>query len=472
MTKHQAAAQIKAIKQVTKKGLRSKKAARKLLMELANFKMFAVVLMLPLYTHANDITISKDTTLTSNWVLPLNTVIHIINNAQIHGRATMVNPIIDAPLRIKCFDTTISFSNAQPYGQDFSTLWYGNEDRAVQKAADMCIANHIWNCFNPRGIYTITKPIKLANLYNGSYTAVELHFYGESDFWHEATVFNYTATTGFCLGIQVGKGSNIGNITLRGPYKAPSDPTAPANTWRGTSITQGIVIDYDGTKNSGGSTGVVVHDTKVTNFTYCYAVSPNGVTFNADILTLNQIQCGECYVGFVSGQAQEKGNSINGIYSWGKVYCLINIGNEGKAQAGQYTIRGGNVAGGCVNLFNIRQSGWYGVAVYDLFAESVTSIGNATTGDSQSTPPMSFYSCTFHFNKPGATVLTSNSNKIVFTNCLFRYYGMPDTLHMAGVSTFVGTEFSKGGVASNQLGGILVRYANGRYEYGPVIKLP
>ena len=39
MTKHQVAAQIKAIKQVTKKGLRSKKSARALLAELAAFKL-------------------------------------------------------------------------------------------------------------------------------------------------------------------------------------------------------------------------------------------------------------------------------------------------------------------------------------------------------------------------------------------------------------------------------------------------
>jgi hypothetical protein len=44
----------------------------------------------------------------------------------------------------------------------------------------------------------------------------------------------------------------------------------------------------------------------VGNFTIDYLVSPNGKTFNADILVFENIRCGDARVGFASGQARRK----------------------------------------------------------------------------------------------------------------------------------------------------------------------
>ena len=63
----------------------------------------------------------------------------------------------------------------------------------------------------------------------------------------------------------------------------------------------------------------------------CYDISPNGVTYNADIIKLEDIKVDNCRVGVRSGQAQEKGNEINNIVAWGNTQILIQIGKSGKS---------------------------------------------------------------------------------------------------------------------------------------------
>ncbi len=84
-----------------------------------------------------------------------------------------------------------------------------------------------------------------------------------------------------------------------------------------------MVIDYDGSKNRGGSTGVQLHDLNVGNFAIDYAISPNGVTVNADIIIMENIRCGDARLGISAGQAQEKGNVIRGLYSWGRIHTVF-----------------------------------------------------------------------------------------------------------------------------------------------------
>jgi hypothetical protein len=201
------------------------------------------------------------------------------------------------------------------------------------------------------------------------------------------------------------------------------------------------VIDYDGTRNTSGSTGVKIHDVFVGNFSINYLVSPNGKTFNADILLFENIRCGDARVGFASGQAQEKGNVIRGIYSWGSIHTLVSIGRYGKSQAGHYVIDGGNIAGKCIRLFDITQVGWYSTSISNLFSESLASVGRITTQI-----PVSISNCTFHFVFPeviGRQVLFfSNNEKTRFSNCIFRYYGSKQPMKFLGAATYDNCLFS------------------------------
>jgi hypothetical protein len=72
------------------------------------------------------------------------------------------------------------------------------------------------------------------------------------------------------LGLQVNKGTEINNLAITGLFKAPAWPDSeyynmPFEKFRDVNgkcddMYAGVVIDYDGSKNDGGSTGIKIHD--------------------------------------------------------------------------------------------------------------------------------------------------------------------------------------------------------------------
>lgn len=410
--------------------------------------------------QAQDIFITKDTVVNTIWTLAPGTILKFGSKGFISGKGTIKGGIIDAALNQWIFDTTIILQPEGTYTNVFSAKWFGagrmkDNFAALQKGINTILSNQstLRNFFIPRGIYSFSKPLLIANLYKENYTACTIHVYGESAFWDSGngTTLLYTETDGFALGLQLNKGTEINNLTITGQFKAPggddstyynipfekfNDVNGKCSQWYA-----GLVIDYDGTKNTSGSTGVKVHDLHVGNFTINYLVSPNGKTFNADILIFENIRCGNAKVGFASGQAQEKGNIIRGIYSWGSVHTLFSSGRYGKAQAGNYTIDGGNIAGRCIRLFDISQAGWYTTNISNLFAESLGSVGIIN-----SQLPLNVNNCTFHFIYPSKigqqTLLATNNNLIVFSNCIFRFYGNNSPMKFSGKTTFTNCTFS------------------------------
>jgi hypothetical protein len=129
------------------------------------------------------------------------------------------------------------------------------------------------------------------------------------------------------------------------------------------------------------------------------------------------------------------------VLQLGSIHTLYVAGKYGKAQAGSYTIDGGNIAGRCIRLFDIAQAGWYSTNISNIFAESLGSIGNISTQI-----PLNISNSTFHFvyaNKIGRqTLLSSNNEKVAFNNCIFRYYGKTDPMKFVGRATFNNCQFS------------------------------
>lgn len=423
-----------------------------------------VLLSLILYPFqlvvSQDIFINKDTAINNTWQLPQGAIIKFGSKGHISGNGTIRGGIIDAALGQWIFDTTLTLFPEGTYGKDFSARWFGAgrvKDNSVvlQKGINTVLANHerLRDFFIPKGIYEFSKPLTVASIYKGQYVGSTIHIYGETSFWDccNGTTLRYTSTDGFALGLQLNKGSEVNNLAITGQFKSPEGKDAD---YYNTSFENykdvkgkcgemyaGIVIDYDGSKNVGGSTGVKIHDVSVGNFTIDYQVSPNGKTFNADILLFENIKCGDAKVGFASGQAQEKGNVIRGIYSWGSVHTLVSIGRYGKSQAGNYIIDGGNIAGRCIRLFEISQSGWYSTSIANIFSESLATIGSITTQI-----PASISNCTFHFLYPEAigkqTLFYTNNEKTKFSNCIFRYYGSKQAMKFLGTATYDNCFFS------------------------------
>ncbi len=308
--------------------------------------------------------------------------------------------------------------------------------------------------FIPRGVYRYSQSLKIFVLNNNRYTGASIRIYGESGFWNEGTVLRYTGNE-FALGGQLLKGAEIDHLTLAGNFHAPkadgpdyySIPFEKFTDPNTSDELAGIVIDYDGSKNKGGSTGVQLHDLNVGHFAVDYLISPNGKTDNADIILMENIRCGEARLGISAGQAQEKGNVIRGLYSWGRIHTIFATNIFGKHQAGNYTIDGGNIAGKPIRLIYNPQSGWFPTHISNLFCESLGTIGIITSGDSKHNLPVSISNCVFDFAYVSQacvqTLFTSNSPYIKFQNCSFRYYGAwSDTLHFNGVATFDNCTFS------------------------------
>jgi hypothetical protein len=411
-------------------------------------------------TFSQDILINKDTTINNTWKIPLGAILKFGSKGHISGTGTIRGGIIDASLEQWIFDTTLTIIPEGTYGKDFSAKWFGagrvkDNSNALQKGINTVLANNetLRNFYIPKGTYNYGTPLIIANTYKGQYSGSTIHMYGETSFWDccSGTTLRYMSTGGFALGLQLNKGTEINNLAITGQFKSPAgNDTTYYNTpfekytdanGKCGDYYFGIVIDFDGSKNVGGSTGVKIHDVAVSNFTIDYMVSPNGKTFNADILIFENIKCGDAKVGFASGQAQEKGNVIRGIYSWGSIHTLVSIGHFGKYQAGNYTIDGGNIAGRCIRLFDISQSGWYSTSISNLYSESIATIGNFYTQI-----PASISNCNFHllYSKVigRQTILNSNNDKIKFSNCIFRYYGSKEEMKFVGYATYDNCFFS------------------------------
>lgn len=409
---------------------------------------------------AQDIFINKDTLVDKIWNITTGTILHFGSQGHISGKGTIKGGIIDASLGQWIFDTTLTLYPEGTYGKDFSARWFGagrfkDNAGALQKGINTVLENQqsLHNFFIPKGVYPFGRPLLIQSIYKGSYAGITIHMYGESSFWDccNGTTLQYTATNGFAIGLQLNKGTEINNLIIKGKFKSPGGNDSlyyniPFEKYNDANnecsyMYAGLVIDYDGSKNTGGSTGISIHDIDVGNFCVDYLISPNGKTFNADILLFQNIRCGDARVGFATGQAQEKGNIIRGIFSWGSIHTLISIGRYGKSQAGQYTIDGGNVAGRCIRLFDITQIGWYATHISNLFTESIATIGNIT-----SQIPTSIDNCTFHFVLPQTigrqNLFYANNNKVAFNNCIFRYYGLPDAMKFTGYATYNNCFFS------------------------------
>lgn len=428
-------------------------------------------ILLPLLSLSQDITIKKDTTVNGIWIIPTSTVIRFENNSRIHGNGTIQGGIIDAATTQHIFDTTLTVRPYGVYGKDFSCAWFGakvypDAYNSIQKSINTCIENSIRNCFLPKGNYHIGLSLKIAYLYKGQYSAASVHFYGESEFWDNKTNIICDRDGWFALGIQVGKGTEIDHLTFTGKFQSPTTTGAdyyntPILSYGSPNLSYGIIVDYDGSLNSSGSTGCKFHDLLINNFQVGISISPNAITFNAEILSFENIHFGDMRIGFQSGQAQEKANEIRGLWAWGKVHTLIQIGKNGKFQGAGYIIDRLNVAGACIRLFDIQQTGWYSTSIRNVFAESIATIGSLTTGDSKNIPPLSISNSTFNFATISAcgvqTLLTSNSKSIVLENCNFRYYGLTDPMLFSGIATFINSNFT-GQVKNNTPGSIFTVY--------------
>jgi len=216
---------------------------------------------------AQDIFITKDTTINNTWIIPPGAILKFGSKGHISGKGTIKGGIIDAALGQWIFDTSLTIAPEGTYGSDFSAKWFGagrvkDNSEALQKGINTVLSNSgtMRNFLIPKGVYNYSKSLIIANLYKGQYAGCTIHIYGETSFWDSGngTTLKYTSTDGFAIGLQVNKGTEINNLAITGQFKYPAGSDSgyyniPFEKYKDANgkcgeLYAGIVVDYDGSK--------------------------------------------------------------------------------------------------------------------------------------------------------------------------------------------------------------------------------
>ncbi len=404
-----------------------------------------------------DMVVTKDTTINDTLIFTPGKILRFLSGGHIHGNAVIYNATIDASLHQWIFDTTVTLNLCKSYGTDFSFAWYGvlpiNSDNSagLQKTANTVIKNYetMSVLYLPKGIHRFSRELKLQDFYDNKYWGTTLRIHGEGSMFNGGygSKLLYTSFTGNAISGQMLKGAEIDHLTIEGQFQPPvfiNDRLWFAQTMeqfrdkRCSPLYAGICIDPDGSKNTGGSTGVKIHDCNISNFTYGILISPNLTTYNADVILIEDVNLWSLLVGVAGSQAQEKYNVLENVVCWGGTHTMYTFGMTGKKQNGNWTILKGGTAGGVIRYIYTNQQDWNTISISKAFCEDLGSFGNIT-----SDLPCHISDCTFDFKDPATagyrTLISTSweSTKIHFDNCSFRYNnGRRDTLFVYGVCTF------------------------------------
>lgn len=329
---------------------------------------------------------------------------------------------------------------------------------AIQKAIDSAVKTH-GKVYLPKGRYKISKPLLVYYWDGKKYAGCSIELYGDSRMWdmNNNTVILPDFKDCFAIGLQTNKGTIIRGIEIRGKYKHAydlkkhyltelndynADPTCRDSRY---SPYAGIVIDpfshfipsdggYPGLSqfyrgaNAGraGSTGVRIEDVTVDKFVIGFIVSPNGYTLNGEIITWQNIRLGDCKIGFVGCQAQEKENRIINLGAWGYTHTLFAWGIYGAGQPGHYIIDGVNVAGFVRQLVYRPSQDWFPLNMTNVFAERLFTVGiwNGFSGDSFTNSTVDFMDLKEVPAYPNAHIMaTGNTRGVSLSNVILMYYG-------------------------------------------------
>lgn len=426
--------------------------------------MRLIIILILTSNFALGQTFNNDTTLSAGIYNAAGKVMFI--NAKISGTVTITNAIIVAPTFLNIFDTTVSIGSGCQI-REFSSAWYGakssNSDNYVylQKSIDQCKGR--FPLFIAAS-YTYSTPLLIAQGSNFPYSQTSLEMYGTASFWDNGngTKLNYTGN-GYALGLILNKGSKIHDLVVSGGFIPPSGTDsvfynlsfANFKNQGSTGFGAGIWIDPQANYSyRSGSTGCQFYNLKISGFDTLICIG-NSIVQNGEIQIFKNIQFGNGIVGFQSSQPQEKGNLIDGIYSWGTIHTLF----MGAPNGGNYYITNANIAGHCIRPFCLTQGGFFTSHISNIYAENIGQFGSITS----TLLPISISNSVFDFislSKVGKiSLVNTNNNLIKFDNCTFRYYGESGPLLFSSSSTFENCLFS--GPVTGAVGSLFINYLNG-----------
>lgn len=444
------------------------------ILSLLTFNCFASDFYSDVKFYANSATVVNigDTTVTGTWNGG-GAIFRI--TGKISGTCTLTNCIIEANSFTQIFDTTVTIGAGVSI-REFSAQWYGAKPSLTDNYAPLQYALNAcfdrYNLYVPAGQYNFSKTLFVGQSYLGTWIGTTLRMYGDANFWapEKGTILHYTGNSSpyIALALQLNKGTEIDHINITGNFVSPSGTDS---SYYALTLSQfqdqssnhydsinyrGIAIDpySNGDGSNSGSTGIILHDMNINNFSVLICMTRQSAIQNEECMIWHNIHFGDARIGLLSSQAQEKGNIIRNLYSWGSIHTILSSGNTLSFSGGGYTIDGGNIAGRPIRLLDINQQGWSQINVSNLFIESLGTIGNVFTGTT-----LMIHNCTFDFAYPntiGYKILANtNSQNTLFLNCLFRYFGSPQyAMNFLGTASFINCGWT----------GTYVNAAGGRYQ--------
>lgn len=345
--------------------------------------------------------------------------------------------------------------------------WYGakgdnvQDDRTyIQQAANRSILNddlpkHV---FFPGGIYSISGGILFKKDSNGDKQPefFSMKVSGEAGLPYGGVTnsmsrLNCTHSDTFALAFQSAKGLDVEYMELSGTnnpsfataYAAYTDAESGYVTGscrdNGLSPYAGIVIDpfgpssisagnrypgysdeYISGHTTGGSTDINIRRTTINGFTCNVAISPNGSTQNAEIITFRQCKFGRAKVYIAVCQSQSRSVNIEHCSSSGPCLRYVDCSTYGAGGGPLPNFYGGTIGGTLKYLLYLTSTTQSAAKIEKLFAESLYSLGIANTR------LLTFDGCSIKLNLPSSTnaashCLLSSTQIVDFNNCFINH---------------------------------------------------
>jgi hypothetical protein len=283
--------------------------------------------------------------------------------------------------------------------RDFGAKCDGaTDDYAADSAAcAYCIA-HPAICSTvsfPVGRSRITKPLMLQN--NGRFFTIRL----SGALPAKSAPDNYVSGL-YCdfkegpgIGIQLGRGIIIENLSIIGKYMFPYSVTNKniASTtfeqWNDKSVVDsrynpyaGIVIDphRNASGSTGGTSGVEIRQCAIKQFMVGICLSPNGETLNDEMINMIDDDIEAVRVAIAIGQDQSKEIHIDRLKCWSSTHTILDGLHYGRGTGGgSVMIEGMNIAGNVNQLFNLNTDR-FPLSAKDIYSESLFRIGAVGCG--------------------------------------------------------------------------------------------
>lgn len=284
----------------------------------------------------------------------------------------------------------------------------GDDYPQLQERINYCIRNNIKNIYFQRGEYQISKPLMVEN--QGRFVSLNLigtdaaHFNLETN---EARIV-CQFSDGFAIGYQMARSSLIKGLVI---YGTGLGTDTRFNAYSGISIDP----YYRGTTS--GSSGILIQDCRIRNFTVGIMISQNGITLNAENIHVEKCSIDGVKVAYATCQRQAKENTVRDLICWDNVHTVFDGMSYGQGLGNIPYIDGVNTAGYVYQIFNFQYQD-FATSAQKIFAETITRIGTIVDAGVGVTIRDSHFD--FAHNAFPSSHFKGNS--IVFDNCSIRYY--------------------------------------------------